>query len=170
MKRAKRPFLKQKLTLYFDENFPSAVTSHFRSRSYWRKKVKILSAAEEGKLGQDDGSQFGFCSRNGYILVTRDSDFCDDKQYPFGFGQNPGIVIVRATRSEVHQIISSLSAFLDFVLQLPFPRSFVAEAKFILSGEGCIMRGRDGQTREIKSLYIEAGKTRMVEVRAHFSW
>jgi hypothetical protein len=59
---------------------------------------------------------------------------------------------------------------LDFSLQVPFPRAFVSETKFILSGEGCVMRGRDGETREIKTLYIEAGKTRIAEVRAHFSW
>jgi hypothetical protein len=36
--------------------------------------------------------------------------------------------------------------------------------------EGCVMRGRDAVTKEVKSLHIESGKTRMGEVRKHFSY
>jgi predicted nuclease of predicted toxin-antitoxin system len=170
MKRVRRPFLKHKLALYFDENLPRAVIDYFRTQSYWKKKVRVVSAVEEGFSGHDDDFHFGYCSRNKFVLVTRDGDFCNDRKYPFRFGENSGIVTVRATKSDIQGMIRSLRAFLGFVLQMPFPKAFVAETKFILSGEGCVMRGRDGETREIKTLYIEAGKTTVGEIREHFSW
>jgi predicted nuclease of predicted toxin-antitoxin system len=146
------------------------VLEHFRTQSYWKKKIKVLSAVEEGSAGQDDGFQFAYCSRNRYVLVTRDMDFNDDKRYPFKFGENAGIILVRATRSEVQRVIRSLVAFLDFALQLPFPKAFIAESKFILSPEGYVMRGRDAQTKEVKSLRTVAGQTKTSEVREYFSY
>ena len=81
MKR-KVPFSKQKVTLYFDENIPTTVLQHFRKSSYWKKKVRALGAAEEGNGGRSDEFQFSYCSRKGYVLVSLDGDFGDDKRYP----------------------------------------------------------------------------------------
>lgn len=88
----------------------------------------------------------------------------------FRYGENAGIIIIKATRSDIGKMVQSLNAVLRFVLAMPFPKAFVKETKFIISGEGCVMRGRDGQTREVKNLFIEAGKTTVGEVRTYFSW
>jgi hypothetical protein len=48
-------FLKQKLRLYFDGNFPPDVIEHFRS-PFWKKRVWVTSAGEQGRRGQSDCS------------------------------------------------------------------------------------------------------------------
>lgn len=58
---------------------------------------------------------------------------------------------------------------LDFVLLTPLPKSFMQESKFVISREGCVMRGRDVETKEIKSLHIGSRKTRLGDVWKHFS-
>jgi predicted nuclease of predicted toxin-antitoxin system len=170
MKRKRRPFLKQKPVLYFDENVPAAVIDHFRKGSRWKKKIKCLSAVELGNRGRSDGFHFQYCSRQGYTLVSHDTDFNDEDKYPFANGSMHGVVMVKETKNNVRRSIGVLSNLLDFILVTPFPKSFMLESKFVISGEGCVMRGRDAKTKEVKSLQIEAGKTRLMEVRRHFSY
>jgi predicted nuclease of predicted toxin-antitoxin system len=79
--KRKVPYAKQKITLYFDENMPAVVVEHFRTSSYWRKKVKVVSAGEEANSGRSDEFQFRYCSRKGYVLVSLDGDFNDDQRY-----------------------------------------------------------------------------------------
>ena len=122
MAKQKRPFFKQKPVLYFDENCPEPVVEHFRTNSYWKKKVKVLSAVEEGNKGQPDGFHFGHCKRNAYTLVTLDGDFNNDRLYPFAFGTMPGVIMIKETKSQVQRIVRVLSSVLDFVLRAPFPR------------------------------------------------
>jgi hypothetical protein len=81
-----------------------------------------------------------------------------------------GIIMVKETKNNVSRSISVLSNLLDFVLVAPFPKSLMRETKFVVSGEGCAMRGLDAKTKEIKSMHVEAGKTRLGEVREHFSY
>ncbi|WP_316189498.1 hypothetical protein [Bradyrhizobium sp. SZCCHNRI2013] len=45
---------KQKPLLYFDENIPASIIDNFRKRSWWKKKVKVLSAVELGNQGRSD--------------------------------------------------------------------------------------------------------------------
>ena len=170
MKKNRRPYLKQKPSLYFDENFPAPVLDHFRKGSRWKKKVKVLSAAELGNKGQSDEFQFAYCMRNGYTLVTFDEDFNDDTAYPFANGNMHGVVVVKDTKRSTDRSKVVLSNLLEFVLTTPFPKAFLLETKFIISGEGCVMRGRDAETKEIKSMQIVAGRTRMSEVRKYFSY
>jgi predicted nuclease of predicted toxin-antitoxin system len=170
MKRERRPFLKQKPVLYFDENFPVPVMDHFRKGSRWKKKIKVLSAIDLGHKGKPDEFHFAHCARNGYTLVSRDDDFNDDAAYPFANGNMHGVVIVKETKGNVQKIANVLASLLNFVLTTPFPKSFLKESKFIVSGEGCVMRGRDARTKEVKSLQIVAGRTKMGEVREYFSY
>src|SRR5713101_3341595 len=60
--------------------------------------------------------------------------------------------------------IAALSFF-----RSPYPKLFLMESKFTVSGEGCVMRGRDVKTKEVKSIHIIAGRTRVGEVWKHFS-
>ncbi len=170
MKRMRRPYLKQKPILYFDENFPLPVLGYFRKDSRWKKKVKILSAIELGNIRKSDETQFAYCKRKGYTLVTSDDDFNDDTAYPFTNGGMPGIIIIKETKNSVQKIERVLANLLDFVLRTPFPKAFMTESKFIASAEGCVLRGRNAQTKEIKSMHIIAGQTKMGEVRAFFSY
>src|ERR1039457_4170988 len=170
MKRHRRPFLKQKPVLYFDENFPVPVLDHFRKGSRWKKKVKVLSAIDLSNEGKSDEFHFAYSTRNGYTLVTFDEDFNDDAAYPFANGSMPGVVMVKETKGNVQKTADVLSGLLDFVLTTPFPKAFLSESKFTISREGCVMRGRDVRTKEVKSLHIISGRTRVGEVRAYFSY
>lgn len=170
MKRKRRPYLKQKPILYFDENVPASIVDHFRKGSRWKKKIKVFSAVELGNSGQSDEAHFRYCSRQNYTLVSFDTDFNDDTAYPFSNGNMHGVIMVKETKNNVSRSIGVLSTLLDFVLATPFPKSFMLESKFVASGEGCVLRGRDAETKEVKSMHIEAGKTRMSDVRSHFSY
>jgi predicted nuclease of predicted toxin-antitoxin system len=169
MAKQRRPFFKQKPILYFDENVPASVIDHFRN-SYWKKKIKLLSAVDDGNKRQSDKFHFRYCKRNAYTLVTLDGDFNNDRMYPFTFGDMPGVIMIKETKSHVRRIVNVLSNVLHFILQARFPKAFLLESKFIASGEGCVMRGRDAQTKEIKSMHIVAGQTRLSEVWEYFSY
>jgi hypothetical protein len=81
-----------------------------------------------------------------------------------------GVILIKETKSKVQRIVRVLSSLLEFILRAPFPKAFLLESKFIASGEGCVMRGRDTRTKEIKSLHIVAGRTRIGEVWEFFSY
>ena len=170
MKRKRQPYLKQKPILYFDENIPTLMIDHFRKGSRWKKKIKVVSAVGLGNKGKSDDFHFKHCTRHGSTLVTFDEDFNDDAIYPFTNGNMHGVIIVKETKSNVQRAERVLSRLLEFVLLTPLPKAFLLESKFIASGEGCVMRGRDAKTKEIKSLQIVAGQTTMAEVRRHFSY
>jgi hypothetical protein len=169
MKRRRQRYLKQKPILYFDENIPATIIDHFRGSSWWKKKIKVLSAVELGNQGQSDDFHFQYCSRLGYTLVSFDIDFNDDAAFPFSNGKMHGVIMLKGTKNSSTYTKNHLSALLDFVLNTPLPKSFLLESKFITSSEGCVMRGRDVKTKEIKSLHIASGKTRLGDVWRHFS-
>jgi predicted nuclease of predicted toxin-antitoxin system len=162
-------FLKQKPRLYFDENFPPEVIEHFRS-SFWKKRLWVTSAREQGKLGQSDRFHYTHCQRHRYTLVTLDADFNNDRRYPFRHGNMPGIIMIRASSAEVQQTANALARLLDFVTKLPFPKAFLGETKFIVGQDGVIMRGRDSATRELKSIHVRARVTTISHVRAFFHY
>jgi predicted nuclease of predicted toxin-antitoxin system len=170
MKRKRQPFLKEKPALYFDENCPAPAIEHFRTGSRWKKKIKVLSAIDLGNKGKSDEFHFSYCKRHGYTLVSFDEDFIDDRAYPFSNGNMHGIVIIKETKGNTSRAERVLSNLLEFVLTTPFPKGLLRETKFIASGEGCVMRGRDAETKEVKSLHIVAGQTRLSDVRRHFSY
>jgi predicted nuclease of predicted toxin-antitoxin system len=170
MKRKRQPFLKQKPVLYFDENIAVSVLDHFRKGSRWKKKIKVLSAIELGNKGKSDEFHFAYCARNGYTLVTFDDDFNDDAVYPFGNGTMHGVVMVKDRKGDPKNAERLLANFLNFIQTTPYPKSFLAESKFTVSGEGCVMRGRDLVTKQVKSFHIVAGRTKVSEVWKHFSY
>jgi predicted nuclease of predicted toxin-antitoxin system len=167
---ARRPFLKQKPLLYFDENFPEAVVSHFALTSYWKSKVKVTSASERGTIGRPDKFHYTYCQKRKYTLVTLDRDFDNDKEYPFTSGNMPGIIIIRANSSEVRQIIDILGRILTFLMSIPLPRSFLLETKFIAGRDNVQMRGRNAATKEIRSLQVRVGVTTIREICEFFDF
>jgi hypothetical protein len=170
MKRKRRPFLKQKPILYFDENVPAAVLDHFRIGSRWKKKVKVLSAVELGNKGKSDEFHYTYCGRNGYTLVTSDEDFNDDTAYPFGNGTMRGVVMIKESKGNATNMQRVLANFLHFIETTPYPKLFMTESKFSVSGEGCVMRGRDVKSKEVKTFQIVAGQTRIGDVWRFFSY
>jgi hypothetical protein len=130
---------------------------------YWR-------AHQQCRLGQSDPFHYTHCERHRYTLVTLDADFNDDRRYPFTHGNMPGIIMVRGSSAEVQRVANTLATLLDFLLRLPWPKAFLAETKFVVARDGVIMRGRDGVTRQLKSLRVLAGRTTVRQVRAFFSY
>lgn len=167
---AKRPFLKHKLSLYFDENIPDRVAEHFRMTPAWSKKVKVVTARGLGASGRSDKFHYNYCQRHKYALVTLDLDFDNDSHYPFTFGKMPGIIMVKASSDNVARIIDILSRTLDWLTRLPLPKAFLAESKLVAGRDGVMMRGRDFATKEIKSFHVVAGVTRTIEIRDFFGF
>jgi len=130
----------------------------------------MLSAIDLGNKGKSDGFQYAFYARNGYTLVTLDRDFNDDAAYPFGNVTMHGVVMVKKTKGNPQNIERVLANLLEFIQTTPYPKLFLVESKFIVSGEGCIMRGKDVKTKEVKSFQIVAGQTKVGEVWRHFSY
>jgi predicted nuclease of predicted toxin-antitoxin system len=167
MKKVRRTYLKQKVDLYFDENFPAGIIADLRREKYWTRRCRIYSVYDFGNQGKDDLFQFRFCKEKGYTLVTLDADFMDDKRYPFG--GIPGIVTI-ITKGDSLSKIKVLDAFVTFILRFPRPKSFLGDSKFQISEEGCVMRAGDCETREIKAYTIVEGKTLLSEVSEKFNY
>lgn len=167
MKRRRQPYLKQKPILYFDENIPASFIDHFSKSSWWKKKIKVLSAVDEGNQGQSDDFHFQYCSKSGYTLVSFDTDFNDDAAFPFSNGQLHGVIVLKGAKNNSDRK-TEFARLLGFVLATPFPKDFLRESKFLISNEGCVMRGRDIKTKQIKSLHI-TGTMRLGQVWKHFS-
>ena len=117
--RIRRPYRKQKPRLYFDENFPAEALEHFRT-PYWRRKLYVTSAADEGHCGKPDIFHYTYSKTHNYTLVTLDFDFNNDQLYPFTHGSMAGVIIVRGSASGVVTIANSLVRLLQFLLLFPF--------------------------------------------------
>jgi len=165
--KSRRSFLKQKLALYFDENFPEEVVNTLRNVRQWKKKCKIHSVYENGNNRKDDNFIFGFCSKRGYTLVTLDQGFMNDSRYPFS--RIPGIIVVVAKKNQVSKIQNCLEIILSFLSYFPKPKGFVGDTKFQVSENGCLVRGRDARTREIKERWILSGDN-MYEIATFFNY
>ncbi len=99
MKKAQQPYLKQKIYLYFDENFPAGIIGELKEDNYWKRRCRIYSVYDFGNQNKDDLFQFEFCKRKGYTLVTLDTDFMNDTKYPFG--RIPGIITIIAKGNDL---------------------------------------------------------------------
>ena len=155
MKREGTSYLKQKFRLYFDENFPQDVVEVLKADSNWKRKCKIYSAYDQGFENKDDKFHFEYCRKNDLVLVTLDKDFMDDRKYPFS--KIPGIVRVVSKRNDSATILANLSSLLTFLSFFPLPRYFMSDTKFEVRSSGCVIRGRDSMTREIKSVTVRVG-------------
>ena len=157
MKKAQRPYLRHKIDLYFDENFPAGIIDELKKDTYWKRRCRVYSVYDFGNQNKDDAFQFDFCKSRGFTLVTLDPDFMNDTQYPFG--RIPGIITIRAKGNDAAKIKDCLDLLIDFVLHLPQPKNFLGDSKFQVSEKGCIIRGRDYLTGEIKTYTVIPGDT-----------
>jgi predicted nuclease of predicted toxin-antitoxin system len=168
----KRHFLKQKLHLYFDENFPEELTSYFVNYTKFKKKLTATSARICGNLGRTDEFHYRFCQSRGYILVTLDTDFKSDHAYPLEFNRKPihGIIIILATN--VLPTARIFSRLIFFILYSPRPCDILFGAKFIAGQDSLLIRKKDVMSKEIKSLQIQSRttiSTTISEIRNFFN-
>jgi hypothetical protein len=155
MPRPKPIYLKQKVPLYFDENFPVEIIDQLRRNRSFTKAFRVHSAADFGNNKKSDGFHFEFCRYKRFVLVTLDKGFMDDRKFPID-GMN-GLICVIAGRNNHDHILSHLLRITRFIAVVPFPRTFVGDSKFQVSNTGCVMRARDSVTREIKTVAIKPG-------------
>jgi predicted nuclease of predicted toxin-antitoxin system len=155
MPRKRSIYLKQKLRLYFDVNFPKNVVEALKTEQRWGRKCKIYSANDLGFENKDDKFLLEYCRKRNFVLVTLDKDFMDDRQFPFS--KIPGIIRVIAKKNDHVTILSNLMSLLTFLSFFPFPRGFMSDTKIEARSNGCLIRGRDATTREIKTMFIGVG-------------
>ena len=154
-KQNNTPYLKEKVHLYFDENFPEEVINALSSERALQRRCKICTVKSEGNEGKEDRYHVQFCKKNELTLVTLDKDFMDDRKYPIS--NIPGIIRVVARKNDNVTILSNLFSFLEFVGAFPFPRSFIFDTKFEVRTGGCLIRGKHVKTRKIISFTIKSG-------------
>lgn len=140
-------FFKQKLILYFDENFPLEIIEIFKHYKTLRKKYKTITVFDRNNQGKDDNYQLNYCKKQKYILTTVDKDYWNDAKFPIS--KIPGIIIVGVINTEYRKIIRPLIHLLDFLQNFPRPKDFCGNSKFKVSTNTCIMRGRHTKTQEI---------------------
>lgn len=167
MARRRSAYLRQKLRLYADENFPLEVVEAVRSDPLWRDKVVVRTSAELGTRNRDDGFHLSYCRRHGLVLLTLDADFMDDRRFPFG-EESPGII--RIVPASLGDIRTALEMVLSFLTEVPRPQNFAGDSKFQVSNEMVVMRGRDSETRRVKTIRVIPEKTTYAEVMEHFSY
>jgi len=167
MKKKKNPYLKQKLLLYCDENIPHDLIEVLKSDNYWRKKCKIYSAFDEGNINKDDNFHFEYCKNKGMTLVTLDKHFMDDRKYPFS--KIPGIIRIVAKKNDSETILGNLWTLIEFLTFFPLPKQFIGDSKFEVSSKGCMIRGRDALTRQIKTMNVREGESSNRVIK-NFGW
>ncbi len=157
MSKKKNPYLKQKLKLYFDENFPKEIIDVLKEHTYWKKKCKVCSAYEAGLISKDDEVHYEYCKKSKLTLVTLDKHFMDDSKYPIS--NIPGVIRVSAKNNDSADILKTLKVLLDFLTSFPLPRAFIGDSKIEVGPDGCIIKGRDALSREIKTMKVKPGDT-----------
>jgi len=150
-------YTKQKISLYFDENFPIEVVKELRDSKYWKKRCRVYSVFDFGNEKKDDNFQFNFCRKKGFTLVTIDKRFMDDKKYPFV--KIPGIIRIIYNKNDKENISGALKVIVSFLSSFPFPKSFLGNSKFQVSTNQCIMRAKTFGAQKIKTIRIIPGNS-----------
>jgi predicted nuclease of predicted toxin-antitoxin system len=86
-----------KVRFYTDENFPPLATQLLRKMG-----ASVVTAQDEGFRGHPDENHLGYALKHGYVLLTCDRDFLNNRRFPlvhcpalvvfdFGSGSTPEI-------------------------------------------------------------------------------
>lgn len=78
---------KKKARFLVDENMGNDVAILLRDFGY-----NAIFAAEAGLIGFSDEAVFAYAWKDNRIILTHDSDFLDDRQFPFH--RNPGVIVL----------------------------------------------------------------------------
>ena len=68
---------KAKARFYADEDFPALAASLLRSFG-----AKVVTAQELGRRQHPDENHAAYALKHGYVLLTRDRDYLDEKRFP----------------------------------------------------------------------------------------
>jgi len=79
-----------KTRFYADENVELDLVDYFQSRGY-----RVESAHKLGLLSRDDHFHLQEAKRRKVVLLTRDVDFLNHREFPFRDLKNAAIVIMR---------------------------------------------------------------------------
>ena len=105
--------MKQKIKLYFDENFPFNIIKYLKTDNSWKKKCKIFSAYDESNMGKNDEFHFNYCKKKKLVLLTLDGDFMDDDKFPIM--KIPGIIRIVANKQDEVAILQNLTTLINFL-------------------------------------------------------
>lgn len=75
---------------YADENIEAFLVDHLRSQG-----LKIDSAVELGFQSRDDRFHLQEARRRKSVLLTRDTDFLDDRRFPYHNLRDTAVVVLR---------------------------------------------------------------------------
>ena len=115
----------------------------------------VRFAGDVGLGGHDDTDVFAFAQRDDRILLTHDSDFLNNRDFPPH--RNPGIVVLPGGSGDEHALLRALGIMLSVVAP---PREVYRAAKIVISSDGTIsITNRDQESGAMETTrYRSLGK------------
>jgi predicted nuclease of predicted toxin-antitoxin system len=91
-----------KVRFYADENFPPVATRLLRKMG-----AIVVTAQDKGLKGHPDENHLSYALKHGYVLVTCDRDFLDDRKFPLVHA--PALVVFDFGSGTVKEIRQSFN-------------------------------------------------------------
>jgi len=142
---------KRKVRVFLDRNLPQ----EFKNALIDYQKFK---AFEEVKCSsRPDEDIFSYCYNAGYLIITLDNDFWNDRRFPLS--RCPGVIIIASTKNaRTNDYLDSLARFLthcDLVGGIQRFPDFAKRMKFRVSQSGFVNKfiAYDGKVEVVKIEY-----------------
>lgn len=135
-------FKPKKLKLFADAQFPQPVIEELRSA-----KISVRSSAEEGLESRSDSDMLQYANKTGYVLLTLDRDFCNDKKYPLQ--KIKGIIFIDEPPNKQDQILRAFGLVYGCFAK-SFSLDFWANLKIRATSEEFIIKMRTWQGKVTK--------------------
>jgi predicted nuclease of predicted toxin-antitoxin system len=84
----------RKAAFYADEDVPQALIEEMRQHG-----LRVRAARELGAHGKADETHAALCAQKGWVLITRDEGFWDERRFPTT-RSSPGIIILGGRSEE----------------------------------------------------------------------
>ena len=98
------------LRILLDQNVPKDVTMWLReNRPTW----EVAHTSDVHLDGSPDSEVFSWAQENGYLIVTFDVHFADQRSFPVG--NHHGIIRLRVWPTTVEEVVRALGRLLDEV-------------------------------------------------------
>ncbi len=145
------------MRFYADENFPPVARQLLRKMG-----ANVATAQDKGLKRHPDENQAAYALKNGYVLVTCDRDFLDDRKFPLV--HSPALVVFdfgSGSVSEIRQAFNCLGTiqripqFYDKWIKIDAKRdSWTEHCKFL---NGSTSRSRYRIHRGIMQEWVDQG-------------
>ena len=96
------------LKVLLDQNVPRAVASWLQNLKPSWQVTHVTAVGLDGKL---DSEVFNWAQSNGYLIITFDEDFADQRSFPTG--QHFGVIRLRVWPTTIEETQSALSRLLE---------------------------------------------------------